>query len=501
MANGKNIEIRIAATGADQAAREVEKIPDAIKEVTEAQQELNEARQEAKGFGGMLDGTTPRTDERAASNEREKKSVEELTTATDDLRESTDKLEEVNEQAAQASDVRTIKKVALAQVLNLAAGAAAEMGEKIRGAAEDLRAFDPDSSAKLATVASGFDAVSSSARGAAIGMVALGPPGAAIGAIVAPAFGELSKEVQGAYESFLNLKEIEQIAADLPARMEAVRRATLVREQVDSWKSLVNEMRSAGAEADSLARVDAVLRRSNERFAENDLRRAEAIGDTDQVASAEAALKLLREQNALAEQTASTAAAQRAVETASTEFFGAMKALTLTYQQEATKETAAEQARLAEEVAKYRVALQEAERRLRETQAIGGIESETRQNDRQADAAIEIVRVGEDVTRAALDAIEQIKNTAASEGRAPSAIESETIGRIQGLVNDTTPDAQQGGQLAGILQTLSNNITAKDENLQTAVDGMIRNVGSIADRYENIINRVESLEDRINQLQ
>jgi hypothetical protein len=502
MANDPKIDIRISTTadtaGATQAEKAVEGVADATQAAADAERDLNKARQEGRGFGGMLDGTTPRTDEQAAANERQKKSVEELTTATDDLRESEEKLEEVSEQSAQAADVRMIKKVALAQALNLAAGAAAEMGEKIRGASRDLQDLDPASAAKLDNVASGFDAVSHSARGAAAGMVLLGPPGAVIGAVVAPALGALGKEIEGAYQAFLNLKEIEQIAADLPAKMLAVKRATMVREQVESWKALVDEMGKAAAEADSFDRIDSALRRSNERFAENQLRTAEAGGDESQIESAQAALNLLREQNAQAEQSAATAAAQRAVEIALREFEGATKAMVLAYDPEGSKESIAEQERLGVEIKRYREALEVAERRLRETQAIGGIEGETRQDIRQTDAAIEIVRVGQDVTQAARDAIEQIKNNASSEGRAPLAQESETISRIEALAAQDNPSAER---LLGILQSLGNTLTAKDENLQTAVEGMIRNVDAVVTRYDAMTSRISDLEERINQTQ
>lgn len=51
MADGKKIEIRIAATGADQAAAEIKKVEQASEAAA------------SRGFGGQLDGTTPRDEE------------------------------------------------------------------------------------------------------------------------------------------------------------------------------------------------------------------------------------------------------------------------------------------------------------------------------------------------------------------------------------------------------------------------------------------------------
>lgn len=74
------------------------------------------------------------------------------------------------------------------------------------------------------------------------------------------------------------------------------------------------------------------------------------------------------------------------------------------------------------------------------------------------------------ITQAAKDAIAAIQDNAKDQGRAPNFGEQETISRIQGLVEDTTPDAQQGGDLAAAIQSLQNNLTAKDATLSEGLE-------------------------------
>lgn len=123
-----------------------------------------------------------------------------------------------------------------------------------------------------------------------------------------------------------------------------------------------------------------------------------------------------------------------------------------------------------------------------------------RQSEAELKAAQQIGQVGADITQAARDAIAQIQANAAQQGRQPNAAEQETIGAIQKLVNDTTPDAQQGGQLAGILQQLSNNLNAKDQNLINGVDQIIRNVSTMATRVQQIRDKIGDMQQQINQI-
>lgn len=131
---------------------------------------------------------------------------------------------------------------------------------------------------------------------------------------------------------------------------------------------------------------------------------------------------------------------------------------------------------------------------LRDTQDV------QRKSEAELKATEAIGAVGRDVTQAALDAIAQIQQNAAQQGRAVNPGEQEAIGRIQSLVKDTTPDAQQGGQLAGLLQSLSNNLTAKDATLANGINRLITLATQQDNKYKALFDRLEKLENRVNQL-
>lgn len=111
----------------------------------------------------------------------------------------------------------------------------------------------------------------------------------------------------------------------------------------------------------------------------------------------------------------------------------------------------------------------------------------------------EIGRVGQDVTQAARDAIKAIEDNARTQGRGVNAGEQESIERARKLLNDTTPDAQQGGQLAGILQSLANNLTAKDQILSNGLNNLISTTKSLASKYEGLADRINDLQNQVNQ--
>lgn len=89
MADGKKIEIRIAATGGDQAAEEIRKVGAAAAEAQQASA--------SQGFGGMLDGTKKRNE---AHEERLSQIKEE---------EAALKRLEVEAEAANAAEIRAMK--------------------------------------------------------------------------------------------------------------------------------------------------------------------------------------------------------------------------------------------------------------------------------------------------------------------------------------------------------------------------------------------------------
>jgi hypothetical protein len=104
------------------------------------------------------------------------------------------------------------------------------------------------------------------------------------------------------------------------------------------------------------------------------------------------------------------------------------------------------------------------------------------------------------VTQAAKDAIAAIAANASSQGRALNPAEQEAIGRAQQIVADTTPDAQQGSQLASILQSLSNNLTAKDQVLSSGIDRIINTTKNLATKYQGLADKIKDLENRVNQI-
>lgn len=122
-----------------------------------------------------------------------------------------------------------------------------------------------------------------------------------------------------------------------------------------------------------------------------------------------------------------------------------------------------------------------------------------RQSELNIAATQEIGKVGADVTQAARDAIAAIVNNATSQGRAPNPIEQEAINRAQQLLNDTTPDAEQGGQLAGILQSLANNLNAKDAILAGGVEQLIGTTRALANKYKALADRIEDVAGQVNQ--
>jgi hypothetical protein len=124
----------------------------------------------------------------------------------------------------------------------------------------------------------------------------------------------------------------------------------------------------------------------------------------------------------------------------------------------------------------------------------------SRKSEAELKTTEEIGRVGQDVTQAARDAIKAIEDNARTQGRGVNAGEQESIERARRLLNDTTPDAQQGGQLAGILQSLANNLTAKDQVLSNGINNIINVAKSLASKYQGLADRITDVQNQVNQL-
>jgi hypothetical protein len=147
MADGKKIEIKIAASGGDQAAAEIRKVSDAASDAS------NPANQ--KGFGGMLDGVPERAEEVTQSLEELRAAAasakSEFAGLDESATEVSDTLEEVGNKAADVGKPSTIgraKEIAGAVgAIGIAAGIAAKTFGQVRDAfdsidLEKLRAID-----------------------------------------------------------------------------------------------------------------------------------------------------------------------------------------------------------------------------------------------------------------------------------------------------------------------------------------------------------------------
>jgi hypothetical protein len=124
----------------------------------------------------------------------------------------------------------------------------------------------------------------------------------------------------------------------------------------------------------------------------------------------------------------------------------------------------------------------------------------TRTSEAEQATTQEIGRVGAEVTQTARDAIAAILANAQTQGRAPSAGEQQAISGIQQIITDTTPDAQQGGQLAGLIQVLANNLTAKDAVLAGGINQIITTAKTLASKYQGLADRINDLQNQVNQL-
>lgn len=107
---------------------------------------------------------------------------------------------------------------------------------------------------------------------------------------------------------------------------------------------------------------------------------------------------------------------------------------------------------------------------------------------------------GRTVTDAAKDAIKAIEAEAQTQKRDLSPLEQEAVQRVRQLIADTVPDSAQGAQLQGVLQSLANNLTAKDSALLGGMDRLIGVVRAQAAQYTSLLNKISDLEARTKQV-
>lgn len=292
-----------------------------------------------------------------------------VSSEVEDLNAANQKAAEEQRNAEQAADVRRIKTLALGKAIQEISSLTEKAAAAAHEYAKELGAVDPAGGREVEKIAEGLDLVTASANGAAAGMAALGPPGAVIGAVVAPALALLKQEATGAFESFAKLKEIEAIGAGLPAVFERVKAASLVKAQGESWQALLDKMIEVEKEAASLTRVAQAQRDLAEFAAKQQLTVTKAAGgDTG---AAEKNLRAVQEQNFNAEQAEKVRPAEDALVKAQTEL-----AISQGLAARSAEANTKEQQAMAQDISKYRKALVDAERALREAQTLSGIERE-----------------------------------------------------------------------------------------------------------------------------
>ena len=160
MADGKTIEIKIAATGGDQAAAEVRK-------VEEAAESLTNNPNASTGFGGMLDNIPER--------------AEAATAAVEELAEATEELEPLAGSAASsfedlATNVDRIKQIQLAQQIGQIAGQIKSLSADLKNAGPEMDlAFGSEAAGKIRGAAEATGYLATVAGAAAQGFAVGGP--------------------------------------------------------------------------------------------------------------------------------------------------------------------------------------------------------------------------------------------------------------------------------------------------------------------------------------
>lgn len=223
MADGKNIEIKIAATGGDQAAAEVakpaaavaktaEEISKATAEAEAASAELYRKMREADeayrksivdgwnksgtnpyaapagggklpempvspggtGFGGMLD-QVPEKAKAATDAVREvTEETEKLVETVEEVDKKTDKLDE---------NVEKITRLQKAQVVAQLGGQVAQLGKAFTTVADGIESFDQEGAKSLRSIGENLETAGSAVTSMAIGFAVGGPLGAGVAAL------------------------------------------------------------------------------------------------------------------------------------------------------------------------------------------------------------------------------------------------------------------------------------------------------------------------------
>jgi hypothetical protein len=172
-----NIKVGSTAdtTGIEQAEQAIQQVEASTAAVSGA------AEQASRGFGGMLDGTTPRLDEATEA-------AAELEQGLEAIREKVAEVTEETEAAAEQSsdldeNVRQITRAQKAQALAQIAGEVGKIANRFREAAAEVEEFDQAAAASMRQTADRIEKVTGAVSTLALGFAVGGPLGAGVAAL------------------------------------------------------------------------------------------------------------------------------------------------------------------------------------------------------------------------------------------------------------------------------------------------------------------------------
>jgi hypothetical protein len=284
----QKIDINIKTTADTKGAEEAQKAVDDLANKSTA--------------AGRVD-ITPTVNKEGAQTAKEK--VEELIGKMRELRDGTNtaarEAQDIQMEQGQAEAVASINRKVTAQIIGMAGSLAGKAAAELRDFNRELAEINPEAARAVENIAAGFDLVAVSANGAALGAAFGGPMGAAIGAAVVPAVKLTTDAIQDAILASENLKQLEKVGENLPARMAEVKRLMEMRDEIRSWSTLTDQIRAAATELQVMSRAVAITKSAQVQIAQANLNIATATGGD--VAGAEARLRTAQDAAFEAQQT------------------------------------------------------------------------------------------------------------------------------------------------------------------------------------------------------
>ncbi len=396
----------------------------------------------------------------------------------------------------QAGNVRRIKQNQIAQGIAFAAQQAAGATQTLRQLSESAKSLDEGLANNLGNLANGFGSLQQGIQGAASGWTAGGPAGAIVGGITGLAAPWLKEALDELGISLETLGEATAIQADMPARIEAIKKAMNMEKAAESWKALADAMDLVDQKLSSQSRIRASADALDVTKANEAVRQAELSGG-DVTAAKEAAIAAKRK----AEQNANLRAVSDAVNEVSgiqTRIQGKENQISAA---ERSGATADEIRALNDELQKLRKALEVANIKAEETRSLASHKAEssalTNANDdaqRLKDAG---QQAGDKITQA-LETILRDMGEAANDPRVQEKADS-----IRTMLEDGFQKGEQD-QIALLLAQIAGETRAGWQAQHKAVKegqdvmkdalGLIKDV---ADGYKALKSEVKSLQGKV----